>query len=187
MRQRNLIPGILFAILFSAVPLAAQDEAVISIRSGSFVVDADVARHPFELVGTKGFRASGSVFIDGGHFTAWTTCNQVPECVPGATVPIDASWGGLDLPATIKYRGKTFGTIGDDSGMVIGFSGNLTLPAMSTEPTTVTVPFEFAGRFFHVDVGGGLLTGGGTAAFELVWGVEDSWVIERVTFEFQQL
>ena len=86
MRQRTLFVGILFAILFSALPQAAPD--VVSVRRGTFIFDTSTFQGTLDLAGTKGFSLTGSVHYAGGHFFPYDQCNANDACQPGTTVEL---------------------------------------------------------------------------------------------------
>jgi hypothetical protein len=191
MRQRTLFVGILFAILFTAVPKAAPD--IVSVSRGTFVFDATTLQGTLNLAGRPDFRMTGTVSYAGGHFFPYDQCNANDACQPGAEVSLEAGWGGLDLHATVRLWDQTFGTAAENGGGVIGFSGTATMPALTSKRrASVSVPFEFAGLVQFIQDDGtqleALLTGGGTARLDLVWGeAGQSWLVERATYKFQQL
>src|SRR5688572_22649991 len=191
MHQRSVIPAVVLAILFTALPLGAQQTGpdVVSVRSGTFVFDGATQQGTLDLTGTRGFRLEGTVSLAGGNFEAIFQCNTNDACQPGTVVGLDAGWGGLDLHATATLRGRTFGTAAENGGGVIGFSGSVTLPPRTEERTTASAAFEFAGLVQFIEDDGrqieAVLAGGGNATLDLVWNeAGQPWRIERVTFEF---
>ncbi len=178
-----LIAGLLVAV---ARPSPAQ---IVTIDKGTFVYPADRAGQ-LNISGNENFRLEARTLT--GRFDAIDSC-QVPECPPGSTVELGARWVGNDLPGTARLRGKTYPDVGglsSPNSADVRFSGEVTMPAMSNNPVSITAPFDFAGVFFFAadlsqpqqDV---LLTGRGLVTLFLDPNVaENSWVIRSATFDF---
>ena len=186
-RHSSLTVAIVVAILVAALPLTATAQ-VIAIRSGTLALDRDGFG---ELNISGSSRFSFRSFVN----TTFDACNFSTACVPGAVVDVQFSWAGNDLTGTATLRGRTFDDVGGldaSSGAVVGFSAAVTFPAMSTEPVSLVVPFDFAG-FFDYDIFEPkprrvLLTGGGEVTFVLEWSAADqSWTIRGVEFHFARV
>jgi hypothetical protein len=177
-----------FCFLLIAAPVTAADE-VIAIKEGTFGFESGEGR--LDISGTRNFRLNALVFLHGGFFPAFDLC-QLPECPPGTELELTARCSGLDVFGNVELRGRSFPTVStDDVGVVFGFSGSVTLPAISGGTVTVSVPFDFAGTFgYDLDTSEpkqALLTGGGDATLTLVPHPEDNqkWLIEKIEFQFQ--
>ena len=186
--------GILLALVLAAGS-AVDAQSVVAIKEGTLIID-DTRNNSVSLSGTQGFRIDGSFSLARAEYDAIERCWQ-PECAPGTVIDLSDSWVGGDIFATAQFRGKTYIDVGGgsaDASLLLGFSASVELPALSGQPVTLTVPFEFAGAFTF-----GLngprpdqvpLTGGGTAAVTLVPLAEDPnnfWHIQQVVFEFSPL
>jgi hypothetical protein len=174
--------------VFAGQLLTAADDVVV-IKSGAFTFEARNGQ--LDISGTQGFTFASEVDLSGGTFGAYDIC-QTPECPPGTTLDLDAGWSGNDLIGQARLRGITYHNVGGldaDSGAVIRFSGTVTMPPMSDEPVTITVPFGFSGTFAYGLTGEERevfsLTGGGEATLLLRPDFEGiSWIIDRVVFDF---
>jgi hypothetical protein len=186
--------GTFVAILTVAVVHSAAAE-VIAIKEGTFVFEgsgtSEEGTGRLDISGTKNFTFSASVDISGGRFNLYSQC-KTPDCPPGAVVPLDAFWSGNDLMGTATLRGKTYSDVGgleSDSGAAAGFSGSVTVPPMTGGPVSVTVPFDFSGRFSY-DLFGthpreALLAGGGGVTLFLRPNIDGtSWELQRAVFQF---
>jgi hypothetical protein len=182
-----------FVVILAALTAHSADAQAVSIRRGTFVFQENVGE--LNISGNRGFSLQAGVTLDGGRFGAISTCNPQPECTPGRTVELDAFWSGNDLQGRATYRGETYDDVGaldGDSAAEIAFSGTVTMPAMSDPPApvTVTVPFDFAGRFAFGLTGpepqSVLLSGGGRVSLTLQPNGE-AWTIERAVFRFTRV
>ena len=182
--------GILVAFVLAA-GVVAEAQSVVAIREGTFTINDD-GTNSVSLSGTQRFNADGSVSLARAPFPAINRCSN-PECGQGTVVDLSGSWVGGDVFVIAQFRGKTYADVGgtsSDASLLIGFTASVELPAVTGQPVTLTVPFDFSGAFTF-----GLngprpdqvpLTGGGTATVTLVPLAEDPnfWHIERVVFEF---
>lgn len=161
-RERMLKAGICLSAWLLAAPVSADQ--LIAIRHGAMVLPF-FQNGSVELSGTRGFKFQGAV-IDWG-FTAMTICSDEGVCPPGAVVSLGAGAAGSGVNGTARLRGTTFidvGSLSSTENLVLMFSGQATMPAMSDGPTTMTAPFDFAGSFSYQQDGEqhtDLLTGGG--------------------------
>jgi hypothetical protein len=181
--------GTTLAFLAIAAAVSAAPD-VVAIKDGTFIYDA---QHPglLDISGTSAFTLMAHALT--GTFNAVDQCNFTPECQPGDVVEIRAQWLGNDLPGTAQLRGKTYedlGGLNSPNSVAIQFSGQVTMPAMSDGPTTVTVPFDFTGLFKYEvpdGVGTAVLIGGGLVTFALEPSLENSWRISSAVFEFRRV
>ena len=174
--------------IFAGQLLTAADDVVV-IKRGTFSFEAGEGQ--LDVSGTQGFAFTARVSISGGFFNAYEQC-QFPECAPGTTVDLNAQWTGNDLPGDGRLRGVTYDNVGSldaDSSAGIQFSGTVTMPPMSDQPVSITVPFEIVGSFAYGLTGAAServsLTGGGNATLFLSPAHGGtSWAIDRVVFDF---
>jgi len=129
--------------------VAAADP--VPITSGALVWTGGYTAH---ITGTS---ASGALAFDvigtsePASFQPFSKCN-VPECVPGATIPLSAAWAGTDLPGEATYQGVTYqlGQGGNAfESLLLTFGGQLTLPE-DFAGGTVTAPFSMTGTLLGI-------------------------------------
>lgn len=180
--------GIVIAFLVGATARPATAE-VISIVGGTFVFVVGGGAQ-LDIFGTRGFRLQAGPGT--GRFDAIDLC-RLPECGPGTVVDLSARWSGNDLTGTAILRGTTYEDLGgldSPNSADIRFAGQVTMPPITDGPVSITVPFEFAGRFRFAEMGqlpqDALLTGGGlvTLSLEPLPADPNSWTIKSVVFEF---
>jgi len=184
--------GLAIAILVGAVTQSAQADELVSIRGGTFTVDADGAE--LDIFGNKGFELYSGTSIHNGVFEGFSKCQDL-ECVPGTIIDLDAFFAGTGLGGRAKLRGVTYENVGgvdSDSSASIEFSsGPITIPALSDGPVSITVPFEASGVFAYGLTGPdpqqpALFAGGGQATLLLRLHPEGTaWIIQRVVFDFR--
>jgi hypothetical protein len=189
-RQLFVKTGIVFAILMTVAASASAE--VITIVGGTFTYDGDVGGR-LNVAGNRGFTIDAGTGF--GIFNAFNQCHvSAPECPPGTVVEINARWSGSDLGGTAALRGKTYpdlGSFNSPNWADVRFSGRITMPPMSDGPVSVTVPFDFAGRFiygpdFETGTQEALLTGGGLATFHFAPHPNfPSWYMRSAEFEFR--
>src|SRR5688500_13785276 len=126
---------------FTGQLLTAADDVVV-IKQGTFSFAAGEGQ--LDVSGTQGFAFTAAVNISGGFFNAYEQC-QFPECAPGTTVDLNAMWTGNDVGGDARLRGIQYDNVGSldaDSSAGIHFTGTVTMPPMSDQPVSITVPFE---------------------------------------------
>lgn len=192
--HRCVKSGFFAAVLIGAIAQSAAAE-VIAIKDGTFIFEgsgtADPGTGRLEISGNKAFMFRAAVSASGGRFNLYSQC-QSPDCPPGTVVELDAFWIGNDLPGTATLRGKTYQDVGglnSDSSAAAGFAGSVTMPPMSDGPVSITVPFDFSGRFSYGLLGPdpkeSLLAGGGRVTVFLRPNFDGtSWELQRAVFEF---
>jgi len=191
--------GIVVALLVGgmAAPATAQ---IVSIRQGTFIItDVGPLLHgDLDISGTSGFKFEGGTDGGAGNFPAGVQCALEPACPPGTVIDLEGYWAGSDVGGTARLRGTTYqvGTFFSHDSAIITFSGQVTMPPMSDDPVSITVPFDFAGEFFYevedpLRVESVLLVGGGLVTLFLHpyqsypdLGFE-SWSITRAEFVFR--
>jgi hypothetical protein len=188
-RQLFVKTGIVFAILMTAAASASAE--VITIVRGTFVFEEGGG--PINITGNKGFTFVGSA--DSRAFPPYQNCATTPDCPPGTVLDLGFRVGFSDLPGTATLRGTVYPAVGDFNSpkrALFEFDGQVTLPALSDEPISITVPFDFAGRFiyapdFETEAQEALLTGGGvvTLTFEPFGAGTNAWRFRRAEFEFR--
>jgi hypothetical protein len=165
----------------------------ITIVQGSIVLDFGFPGEPgpifrersLSLRGTRGFTLEATPRSTGGDPA--DLCRTSPECVPGASIPLDSVWGGLDLPGTAKLQGQTFADVGgfdSPTAAIIYLSGTAVAPPQA-DAATITAPFALEGTFSWP---GGLeeLAGHGTATLFLRWSQPlESWYVTGARFDFR--
>ena len=181
--------GIVSFFVVVAAGAAAHAQAVVGINKGMFVVD-DMRNNSFSIAGTRGVSVTGSINLASAPYDVIDRC-WLPECAPGTVLDLSDSWGGSDVTALVRYRGKTLNETsgGEDFGRFLAISASVTLPPMSDGPVTTTVPFDFTGMLtWPADrqSTGVTLLGGGTATLTLVPLAEDPrfWHIQQIVFRF---
>jgi hypothetical protein len=177
--------GIVLAILVCAARPA--ESQVISIIDGTFISEGGGGQ--LNISGTQAFRLEAAALT--GRFDAVDQC-FVPECPPGTVVELGARWIGNDLPGTATLRGKTYDDVGGLDSLNsadVRFAGQFVMPPLSDGPVSITVPFDFAGRFAYSEdlseVQDALLTGGGQVTLVLEQLFQGSWSIRSAAFEFR--
>jgi hypothetical protein len=184
MMMRGLVKSGIVLSFVIATAAAAQAQEVIAIKKGTFVVD-DMRNNSFSLTGTRGFSVEGSINLASAAYDVIELC-WLPECAPGTVLDLSDSWGGSDVFAQVRLRGKTSGDE-PDQGRFLAISASVTLPPIGDGPVTVTVPFDFSGFFsFGEPAIGGTVLGGGQATITLVPLAEDPrfWHIQQIVYEF---
>jgi hypothetical protein len=177
-----------FLILAAAAPATAE---VVVVNQGTFVFGEGADR--VDISGTRDFRFEGNALT--GRFAADEMCFGGVECGPGAVIPLDAAWIGNDLPGTAELRGTLYPDVGGHNSpnyAHIEFTGQVTMPdAMTAEPISITVPFDFAGRFVYgpdleTPSQTAALTGGGRVTLTFDPGdTGEGWVLRTASFEFR--
>jgi hypothetical protein len=177
---------VLLFVVVAAAGAHAQD--LVAIKKGTFVVD-DMRNNSFSIAGTRGLSVKGSINLASASYDIIEQC-WLPECAPGTVLDLSDSWGGSDVTALVRYRGKTQDeTSDDDFGRFLAISASVTLPPMSDGPVTITVPFDFTGLLtwpVNGQTTALTLLGGGRATLTLVPLGEDPrfWHIQQIVFRF---
>ena len=141
---------------------------------------------------SEDFTFDGRASRFSGVFMPWIQC-LVPECGPGTTVDLYATWSGGDLPGTATVGDQTFANVGSlssSSSLLATWTGALAIPA-DFEDGVLTAPFEFSGLFFFeretampqvLD-----LTGSGTATanFRSSPAFPGSLVLDSIRYDFE--
>jgi hypothetical protein len=187
--------GLLVALFVGGTAASATGQ-IVSIRQGTFVISSfgSLPVGALDISGTRGFKFEA--VTSGGAFPA-VRCALEPSCPPGTVVGLEGEWSGPDVGGTVRLQGATYEEIGSNAthhNAVIMVSGQVTMPPMSDGPRTITVPFDFAGRFSYevedpLSVESVLLIGGGSVTLfleplESYPGFE-SWSITRAEFVFR--
>jgi hypothetical protein len=180
--------GIVLSLVVAAAA-AAHAQSVIAINRGTFVVD-DMRDNSFAIAGNHGFSVEGSINLASAAYDIIEQC-WLPECAPGTVLDLSDSWGGSDVSALERFRGKTPDDASNDEfGRFLAVSASVTLPPIADGPVTVSVPFDFTGTFIFPLDGqstGVTLLGGGVATLTLVPLAEDPrfWHIQQIVFDFR--
>lgn len=124
-------------------------------------------------------------------------CGQAQPCEPGSTVPVGASWSGLDLLGGVAtFEGSTYPQVGGANSpnqLAFDVTGEVVAPPFGdADFLSVTTPFTLTGLFRYGDSLTGPsntadLVGGGLATLNLVRGTgtfADSWVYQGVRYDF---
>jgi hypothetical protein len=177
-----------------SIVITAQHTAIgandVVVNHGSLVFD-DGKGH-LDISGTESFALTADVGLTGGVFTGYSRC-QGNECVPGTIVDLNATWFGLDLQGDAKLRGAAYSDVGEldgESSAHIDFSGTATMPAMSSAPVTILVPFTchgfFASSLKRKNADSVMLSGSGTASLRLRPSADRTrWYFDHVVFQFE--
>jgi hypothetical protein len=179
-----------YSLVIAAQPVVMGANDVV-VNRGSLVF-GDGKGH-LDISGTESFALTADVGLIGGVFAGYSRC-QANECGPGTTVDLHATWFGLDLQGEARLRGAAFSDVGEldgESSGRIDFSGTATMPAMSSAPVTITVPFTFNGFFASAlkkkSADSVMLSGFGTASLRLRPSADRTrWYFDQVVFQFEQ-
>jgi len=169
------------------VAMAAHD---VVVNHGTLVFEQ--GKGHLDISGTESFALTADVSLTGGVFSGYSTC-EANQCGPGQMVDLHATWFGLDLQGDARLTGATYGDVGDldsENSAHIDFSGTATMPAMSSAPVTITVPFTFNGFFASAlkkkSADSVMLSGWGTASLRLRPSTDYThWYFDRVVFQFE--
>ena len=127
-----------------------------------------------------------------GVFNPWIQC-LVPECGPGTTVDLFATWSGGDLPGTATVGDQTLtnvGSLSSSSSLLATWTGALAIPG-DFDSGVLTAPFEFSGLFFFeretamprvLDLSG---SGTATANFRSSTAFPGSLVLHSIRYDFE--
>ncbi len=176
-----------FAFVALAVPSARADD--ITVTSGSVIIASGIAPPGTVSVhGTDGF--SFVAGLNGTGLPLATGCGPGTPCGPGATLPLAASWSGLDIRnGVVTLDGVTYTDVGglnSPNQLVFNLLGTATAPSFNgAQSATVTAPFTLSG-FFVSPNGQANLLGGGLATLMLDRNAAspDSWNYDGIRYDF---
>jgi hypothetical protein len=141
---------------------------------------------------SEDFTFDGRASHFSGVFKPWIQC-LVPECGPGTTVDLFATWSGGDLPGTATVGDQALpnvGSLSSSSSLLATWTGALAIPA-DFESGALTAPFEFSGLFFFeretampqvLDLSG---SGRATANFRSSTAFPGSLVLDSIRYDFE--
>lgn len=176
------VTGLVLVALATALPARAE---TILITSGALQWIRPAPNATVNLSGAN-FVFTGQT--GNGVFTPRDVCN-FPECVPGSTLDLTATWAGLDLPGTATYNGTTYTQVGglmSPTGLVGEWTGTLDIPINFTGGV-LTAPFQFTGLFANPSPAGPLdLIGAGqtTLNFTPYPNEPGAFLLQSIRYEF---
>jgi hypothetical protein len=149
-----------------------------------------VVTGPFEtgsisIVGTGGFSVAGNVDPGEGRIDPFTQCSP---CSPGVTISAGGLLSGVAFNAAAMLAGSAFelgNGIDDPESMLLEFIGTALVPALSSLPTSITVPFSTQG-LLSLPMGAFTIEGGGFATlfFARDAGDTSAAFVDRVRYDF---
>jgi hypothetical protein len=172
------IAAVAYVMLMGVRPAAAGE---VTIDRGFLDVSSNRGR--MAIAGTRGFTFVGGV---GDGIFMPQDCNLDPlHCTPGHQLSLRAHWDGSDLPGSATLDGVIYPKVGTDPvNFLVDFTGFVTLPPLTAQPTTVTARFEFTGNFTHPEPELVLGTGTATVYLQAQPFFPGSWFISRVVYDF---
>jgi hypothetical protein len=174
------------ALLVAAAPVETSADP-IQITDGRLEI-AGLGGTLF-LAAEPGFTFLGGLTVVGGFFGPSVSC--LP-CAPGASVNLNALWGGNDLHGTATFGGITYEGLGSlapgSSFGTVEFTSAASLTApLDGVVATLVGPFGFQGHFFFpgADPESPSFTGAGTATVTLFRPSNDiPWSFQSAVYEF---
>jgi hypothetical protein len=184
---KAFVPYLAVGVLVCAVSDPSHAQETMHVTSGALQF-GDVEGQ-LDLRAQADLTMNGDVFADGGQYRPGDC--RVPECFPGTTVSLHASWSGGDLMGTATLRGHDYVLASEGpngSAGIANFEGSVVLPEFTSSGTAdVSAPFTFNGQLKIGEAGEtDLLTGGGTATLHLRLSAEGpNWVVDSATYQFE--
>ncbi len=177
-------------ILSSAMLAPSHAQGTMHVTSGTLQFGIDQGQ--LDLRAQSDLTMHAHVFSANGQYAPGEQCS-VPECFPGTTVSLHASWFGNDLDGTATLRGHDYILGQEGDGGAVGFAdfdGSVVLPDFtSSGAADASAPFTFDGQL-HVEATGETepITGGGTATLHLRYSAEGpNWVVDSATYQFEHV
>ena len=185
------MPRIAVAVLTLGIVAAAAvaDADPIRLTHGALVGD-DFGARLDAGAGDRTFVIMGRGDRVGGIYAVAEECNTAPECLPGRTLSLEATWSGSDFPGLATVHGTSYRLSGgNEANALVSFTGSWVAPAFDgRQMASVIAPFVFEGMFFYPGARGFpttplLLAGRGTTTLNLLWSA-GAWEVRSTRYDF---